>query len=236
MIKAFAISLKRRSDRHEYIKQNYTHSNLYNLEIIDAYDGKIDSNNSNEYINLKNNFLNSINNNRNKTNPYNYLSINEFTPGELGCFLSHIIIWKKMINENITNALIFEDDCIFNINFSNKLESILKQELPLKFNILWLGGKMVDNYENTENTLISQNIAIKNEIHPFGAFSYILNIRCAETLLKWVFSDFRGKLGVDYFMDEFLKNNNFIQHMASPFITYSISCDDSNSIFKTDIR
>jgi len=237
MIKAFVISLENRNDRYEYIKKNYIHNTIYDLEIIKAYDGKNTHNNSDEYNILKNNFLNIIQNNKNKNmNNYKYLYINNFTLGEIGCFVSHIGLWKKIINENIEQALIFEDDCIFNINFSNRLENILKNEMPLDYNILWLGGKMGDNYTNNKNTILSSNISIKNEEHPYCTFSYIITKKCAQILLNYIETEFKGNLGVDYFMDEFLTKNNIIQHIVSPFITYSFTNSNINNIFSSDIR
>ena len=56
--------------------------------------------------NIRNYFLKSIENNLQKTDNYPYLSVNNIKNGELGCFLSHIIIWKKMIDENIDKAII----------------------------------------------------------------------------------------------------------------------------------
>lgn len=236
-MKAFVISLETRQDRYEYIKQNYIHNTIYDLEIIKAYDGKNINNNSENYNLLKNTFLNSIEDNKNKNkniNNYNYLYIGDFTLGEVGCFVSHILLWKKIINENIDQALIFEDDCIFNVNFSNRLDNIIKNEMPPDYNILWIGGKMGDNYINNKNNIISNNIAIKKEEHPYGTFSYIITRKCAQLLLSYIDTEFKGNLGVDYFMDEFLTKNNITQHIVYPFITYSIY--DNNSIFRSDIR
>ena len=36
----------------------------------------------------------------------------ELTPGELGCSLSHIRLWEKMVKENIPEVLILEDDLL----------------------------------------------------------------------------------------------------------------------------
>jgi glycosyl transferase family 25 len=234
-MKAFVISLEYRKDRYEYIIQNYIHNTIYDLEIIKAYDGKNINNNSKEYNILKDNFLNNIENNKSKNNYYKYLYINNFTLGEIGCFVSHISIWKKIINENLDQALIFEDDCIFNINFNNRLSYILKNEMPIDCNILWLGGKMCDNHTNNKNTIISNNICIKNEEHPYGTFSYIITNKCAKLLLNYIENEFKGNLGIDYFMNEFLTKNNIIQHVIFPCIVYSTTNND-NSIFKSDIR
>ncbi|MCK5535947.1 MAG: glycosyltransferase family 25 protein [Bacteroidales bacterium] len=50
----------------------------------------------------------------------------ELTPGEIGCALSHISIYKKMKNENIEKALILEDDIFFNNSIIDALQAINK--------------------------------------------------------------------------------------------------------------
>lgn len=34
------------------------------------------------------------------------------TPSEIGCALSHAFVYKKMIDENLTDAIVIEDDAI----------------------------------------------------------------------------------------------------------------------------
>ena len=41
-----------------------------------------------------------------------YLNFTKPHPGAVGCWASHRAIWKKMIDENIDSALIFEDDAL----------------------------------------------------------------------------------------------------------------------------
>lgn len=49
------------------------------------------------------------------------------TMGEVGCFLSHYNIWKKMIEQNITDALILEDDIRFEPYFKPTAQHFLKE-------------------------------------------------------------------------------------------------------------
>jgi GR25 family glycosyltransferase involved in LPS biosynthesis len=109
-----------------------------------------------------------------------------------------------MIDENIDKAIIFEDDCIFTSDFENKLKNVL-DDLPTEFNIIWLGGKTVENYSSNENTQISEYICILNEKHPYGAFTYLLSLEGAKKLYNYAHNIFKGKLGVDYFIFDFFK-------------------------------
>jgi glycosyl transferase family 25 len=147
---------------------------------------------------------------------------NEFTPGELGCFISHIKIWKKMIDNDIEKAIIFEDDCIFSENYSEILGKILHSSLPEDFNIIWIGGIPPKNYVDDKNIKISDCIGVKNNnTSTCCTYSYILSLKGAKLLYNYAFLDFKGCLGVDFFMDEFFKNNNHVQHVSVPFICLS---------------
>jgi GR25 family glycosyltransferase involved in LPS biosynthesis len=151
--------------------------------------------------------------------------------------MSHLLIWKKIIDENIDQSIIFEDDCIFNEDFNEKLAEIITNEIPNNFLILFLGGKIIKNYMSNTDIKFSHNVSIKNDKHPYGTFSYIISKQGAELLYNYAMNEFRGNLGVDYFIDEFLKKNNHLIYVVSPCITYSIANNNGqDNIFKTDIR
>ena len=233
-MKAFVINLERRIDRLNYINSHYK-SKLFETIIFKAYDGHHHNNNSLEYNKFKQDFLYTINNNKLKTSFYKYNSFSEFKPGELGCFLSHLMIWKKIIDENINMCIIMEDDCIFNENYFEKLESIINYEIPDDFNIIYLGGRQCKNYQ-ADDIKISDNIAIKSYLQPFGTFAYIISLKGTKILYDYVFNEFRGKLGLDYFIEDFFRHNNHCMHIVSPSICYSITNNNKDQIFCSDIQ
>lgn len=61
------------------------------------------------------------------TNPtkYKLLMHNEIGAGTIGCYLSHINIWKKFLQSKHSYALIFEDDVEFEPNKLRKLIDLL---------------------------------------------------------------------------------------------------------------
>jgi glycosyl transferase, family 25 len=50
-----------------------------------------------------------------------------FTPGAVGCTLSHYFIYKKMVEEKIPVAVILEDDMILNSQFAELTATVAKQ-------------------------------------------------------------------------------------------------------------
>jgi glycosyl transferase family 25 len=234
-MEAFVINLKRRIDRKKYVLDNYVHTDIYNLNIIDAFDGKDIDKNSEKMIKIKNDFLEKINYNRINIIEYKYLTINEFTFGELGLFVSNLYIWKKIVDENIKNAIIFEDDCIFSNIFEEKMKKIIK-ELPSDYKICYFGGKMCKDHIDDINLYYSENLRIKKEHNPFGTFSYIISKDGATSLLNFAYNEFKGKLGLDYFMNEFLNKNNIPIYLSYPLLVHSYSSKNQGNIFDTDIQ
>lgn len=61
------------------------------------------------------------------------------TNGELGCLYSHLLLYKKIQKENISEALILEDDIIFDNSFLTFYKNWLKNHKKTNFQILKLG-------------------------------------------------------------------------------------------------
>jgi len=229
-MKAFVINLERRKDRLDNIHKNYVKPNIYDLEIIKACDGKIKENNSEEMNNFINFFINTIKNNNSKiNNNYKYYSYDHYKSGEMGCFVSHLYLWKKIIDNNIENCIIFEDDITnFDNDFDNKILAI-KKELPNNYNILWLN---VDSQEN--DIKISENIYIKkNNIEP-GTYGYIISLNGANILYNNFINKFKGKLGVDHYILLTFKIENLDQHISNPKLIFTTQ--NNEDFTKTDIQ
>jgi len=106
----------------------------------------------------------------------------DLTKQEVAVALSHISIWEKIVNENISNALILEDDVFFENNFSKKTNSIWNElsNSDIKFDLLFLSYKKVAR--NPEINLISKNLSIP--IRGIWWLSgYILSNKGAKKLL-----------------------------------------------------
>jgi glycosyl transferase family 25 len=94
-------------------------------------------------------------------NLYNNVIILPFI-GERGCFISHLRIFRKMVEESIPVAQIFEDDCHFSPLFEQYIEII---ELPEKFHIVYNGGRFSQHFMMSPNSHIKYNQTIA--LHTF---------------------------------------------------------------------
>lgn len=110
----------------------------------------------------------------------------ELTPGEIGCILSHQLIYKKILDENITYALILEDDINLNLNI-NILKEINFEELTFDTLLLGYSGALMEDLylKNTVLMKINNIYSIcKLKEQAYGTYGYIVSLNGAKKLLK----------------------------------------------------
>ena len=122
--KVFIISLLRATERREHISTQMQEQNIP-YEFFDAVDGRTltEEQKSQADLELAEELLGHT-----------------LVPGEIGCALSHIGIYEKMVEENMPSCIILEDDMIFDPQFKNIIQKIetLKNDWEL---IYLLHGK-----------------------------------------------------------------------------------------------
>ena len=109
---------------------------------------------------------------------------------EIGCVLSHLKIFRKMIDEKIELACILEDDNDYSKEFKNLL--IDGNLNTSEWDILYLGHHSActtrEAQVSNKKHLISADSVIGEPIEvPYGAYAYILNIEAAKKILKLAF-------------------------------------------------
>jgi glycosyl transferase family 25 len=125
--------------------------------------------------------------------------------GAVGCALSHYTLWKRMVDENINNALIFEDDIICNTNTKEINEYI--DNIPNDYGIAFLdhinnGGKPY--------TPINNYWLINNDTNIFVTSAYVININGAKRLLSRAYP-------IDMQVDSYI---NYFSKYYPDFIRY----------------
>lgn len=138
---------------------------------------------------------------------------------EVGCYLSHLLLIKSLINSNYKYTIIFEDD--FNIkinNFENEVNNILSNIND--FDILYLGN-LNDNHGNNYKNNIYY---INKNTHLWGTHAYMVNNKNA-------FKIYNNLLNLDLAIDnkyKYLIDNNFLNgYVINPTLV-SIINDESS--------
>lgn len=161
-MKTFIINLERESEKRENIKKE-CHKLKLDFEIYNAIDG----------YTLSESFIQNI--------VYDYPN-NYLTKGEIGCALSHINVYKKIIEYNLPYALIIEDDT----SFDTKLPDFLKafQEKNYKKGIFLLTGDF-DYLVNKKFNL--NNFELFEVTKAVRASGYIITKDAAQKLINFLF-------------------------------------------------
>jgi glycosyl transferase, family 25 len=171
-IPVFVINLQRSADR-----RTHTVNQLNDLDvpfqIIEAVDGAKLSNqevrNNKEYgiwkCGLRTRYL-----------------LNE----EIGCVLSHMKIYRKMISEGIELACILEDDNDYNKELKDFL--VFETINVVDWDLLYLGhhaGRLNKGIRSRNKKKVLNNYHIGEAIEvPFGTYAYIIRKEAAEKLLN----------------------------------------------------
>lgn len=221
----FYINLERRLDRNEHMISLLNKHNLLPISTrIEAVDGKKLIND--DLIKLVNDniftmdFINRILDKNTNKDPT--LSL-----GAVGCALSHISIWKQIVDKQISEALIFEDDIEINDNFVQEL-SKLKPYLPENYDMIHLGYGL-------KSLLGIRQIINKYFVKTtscMSGFGYLLSNKGAKKLLEHIFP-----ISAPYDVEITKKISNFDIYLISPFnrIVFSLT-SVLNEKFGSDIQ
>ena len=154
------ISLKRSQDRMERLKNIL--SNI-DYDIFNAIDGKND-----DITELKN----------------KYVIENTLNPGQTGCLLSHITLWKKLLESKNDKLVILEDDITVTSIFHKFVNA--NTELPENFDIIFLGHCFEIQGEKT-NIMFNEreHVELHKSICPRCTHGYIVSKSGAKKLLDY---------------------------------------------------
>lgn len=136
-----------------------------------------------------------------KLNEYYSRCKRRATPGEIGCTLSHLSIYKKMIESAVPWAIIFEDDVILDKYFSSFYTSLSSTKLSSLDSkaVLFLGGqdglsskKMINtsfwNFLRVGRFKVRKTIS--SDYYLFRTCCYVIGIDSAKELVSLFQSDF----------------------------------------------
>jgi len=134
------------------------------------------------------------------------------TYGQLGCTLSHVNLYKKIVDENIEMALILEDDCIFNDNFKNF--KMYYDELPDNWEMVYIGYLPMSNiYKSNFKNIFYKVQVEKNIKHVCGTHCIIIKKDFAEKMYNF---NKDGIYTADGAFTELMKKNNETMYAFVP--------------------
>ena len=185
-INIYFINLDKSKDRYESIKKQIKSLDIKNCQRFAGVDGSTYK-------------LTSIENGYFKNCSFNH-NINK---GTTGCALSHYNLWNLILDKKMKECIVLEDDTIFNNNFNNQLNLLLRKKK--NYDLIFLYNTIKHSKKNYKNNKIIPYKKLK--WYGCGAHGYYINSRATKYLV-----DFINKNGfnreVDWVMYEQLHNIN----------------------------
>jgi glycosyl transferase family 25 len=175
----FVINLKHRTDKLDLIKKELNNLKIYEYTVIDAiYGNNLSDKDIEKYVDIQ--------------TITNTLGRKKLTKPEIGCSASHNEIYKIIVTENYSHAIVFEDDTIIEKNFIKALNQLKEGALNFYFDLLLLGYngiKIEDTKPSSINkkiagtTIIEFNDSARKEGRVWGTYGYIISNCGAQKML-----------------------------------------------------
>ncbi|QKM63980.1 hypothetical protein DCO17_01285 [Polynucleobacter tropicus] len=180
-IQVFVISLQRSMDRREAVKKQLERFSIP-WKFIDAVDGRLLAQMPPSYQAIKVKLLQGY----------------ELTPGEIGCFLSHIEAWKLCV-ENDYTTLVFEDD----FQVTENIEQVIRDLIDISDQ--WSLVRLSGIYETKHEVLRHRQgyDLVRNLAEPCGTAAYMIQPDAAKILLKNAAYIYEP---VDHYLEHYFKH------------------------------
>lgn len=198
------ISLERSTDRKERLTEimkdfNYTYFN--------AVDGK-----NTDISELKNRI---------------FPEDTQRSAGELGCALSHFLLWEEIIKQDIDKILILEDDIIIRSEFKDVVN---KMEYPDNFDMIFLGHCSSGEFDQNRHIYFSKD---KYKLHKTDwiacSHAYIVSNQGAKKLVEY-FQKYKINEPIDITIGfNFMKEMNLLNCYAIDPTLIDQTWQDDNS-------
>lgn len=211
------INLKRRADRKESMIHKFEKENVTNYEFIEAVDGNTLDFTKELFDIFKGNDL-------------------QYKKGFVGCALSYVNIWNRLLNDPDNEYyIIMEDDIDIVPNFQNKI-NLLDTQMKEK-DFVFLGYSMFEeernkqfNKYNNQNNILSIEKLNRN-LYLGGFFCYSINKTGASKILKYI-NENGIKHGIDYY-NKILPILN--SYEVIPQLAFT-QWNENNKVIDTDIQ
>lgn len=102
------------------------------------------------------------------------------TSGEIGCYLSHIRVWQKIVDEQLDYAVVLEDDVILQDNIQQGLAVIESIEQP--WDIIKLAEVPIKRKVIRQYAVNNFSLVIYNKL-PSGTCAQVVSLAGAKKLL-----------------------------------------------------
>lgn len=123
------------------------------------------------------------------------------SPGEVGCYLSHVRCWQAVVDGQLAHAVVLEDDVLLSTDFAEVLAELAVRQLP--FDAIRLSALMPVRGLRVASLPGGYNFILPNK-NPSGCQGYFVSLTGAKRLLARLSVP---RQPVDNAMDRYWKYN-----------------------------
>lgn len=137
-------------------------------------------------------------------------------PGQIGCFLSHVNLWKLIKNKKLQYCLVMEDDIVKKTaeSFEDILE-IPKLEKIQGFDIIYIGHCYEKKAEDLQKVESNSMLTIYKSDNPLCTHAYIISQAGVIKLLDYMESR-RFDMPIDMVMSQAIKDKSITCYSVYP--------------------
>ena len=211
------INLKKSKERKSIINKSIQKLKIKNVKFFEAIDGEtIDIN---PYLGT--NIFTANSNNKIVNFAFDSLTMNKL---ELGCLLSHILVIKQSLEENLDKVLIIEDDA--NLDLAVLWEKSLQDIItiaPKNWEFISLvSNACIQKKKQINNS--KENMFIKYPYNCYSLTAYIINRNGMKKIVKNLFDSNLNLINlnkikiIDKILLNLTKNNNNISNKVLKYV------------------
>lgn len=207
----YVINLKSRPQKREFMEKQMKKNNL-NATIFEAVDGS--------KLDLEDLLEDGI------ISPTKNKEIRRYLrKGEIGCALSHMLIWLRLLNSQKQYALIFEDDAILCNDFKEMLRGVISEANTVPWDILYLNENCYWRFrDGCDGPMVTKRIMAPTNVG-YGLYGYIIK---RDAVPKYIEGILPFKIPIDnYIIEKQKDDNNRVLRLEYPMV-------EINRKFKSD--
>ena len=125
-----------------------------------------------------------------------YIIAHSLKPTESACYLSHMGVWRTIIDQHLPYALIFEDDIVLRKRFRSLLPKFFE---VITYDLVYFGHC----FEQRNGTLLHtiNSFEIRRSVKPRCIHAYIISQHGASTFLDYL-NAHKTRIPIDMLMEE----------------------------------
>lgn len=167
-MQGYVINLARSADRRAHMKTEMATAGI-SYEMVEGVDGRT--------LNLAD------------TELFDPATVARFRPGMFGCALSHLKVYRKILNDGLDNALVLEDDVVLPMDLSSMLDQIALELVGAEVVLLNFHSDGPCEITNTGSIPLGGSRLLVRPLersHPSSTGAYVITREACMRLVNWL--------------------------------------------------